>query len=137
MQLYDQVVRPGHGRVLLAPCDVLLADDTVVQPDLIVILGKHTAMIRAKAIHGAPDLLVEILSPSSHTHDRRRKRALYATAGVREYWIVDTRRRRVERLVLGDAAYGRASVHSRRVTAHVLPSLQIELDAVWTPGRTA
>ena len=137
VQFHERLVRPGHGRVMLAPCDVVIADDTVVQPDLIVILAEHTGIIRTKAIHGTPDLLIEILSPSSGTHDRKRKRAIYAAAGVREYWIVDTRRRRIERLVLANGAYGRASIHTRRIRAHVLPALQIDLDQIWNAGRTS
>ncbi|MBK8100894.1 MAG: Uma2 family endonuclease [Planctomycetes bacterium] len=135
VQFHDRLVRPGHGRVMLAPCDVVLAEDTVVQPDLVVVLAERTAIIRSKAIHGTPDLLIEILSPSSDAHDRKRKRAIYAAAGVREYWIVDTRRRRIERLTLVNGGYGRASIHSRRIRAHVLPVLQIELDQIWNAGR--
>ena len=78
-------------QVFFAPTDVRLnadtKDDTVVQPDLLVVCDK--SKIDNKGIIGAPDLIVEILSPSTASHDTIRKFMLYLNAGVREYWIVD------------------------------------------------
>ncbi|MBN1242486.1 MAG: Uma2 family endonuclease [Spirochaetales bacterium] len=81
---------------MLSPVDVLLprrpADsddevDTVVQPDLIVVCDP--SKVRDKFVRGAPDLVVEILSPSTSGKDQREKFRVYEEAGVREYWIVD------------------------------------------------
>ena len=78
--------------VLVAPFDVCLnakgdEDDTVVQPDLIVVCDK--SKIEKKRCNGAPDLIIETLSPSTSRHDRIIKLNKYLQAGVREYWIAD------------------------------------------------
>ena len=79
-------------KVFAAPCDVCLnglsdSDDTVVQPDILVVCDD--SKIDDKRCNGAPDLIIEILSPASINHDRFRKLNKYLKAGVREYWIVD------------------------------------------------
>ena len=89
-------IRKNNGlcRVIPSPVDVQLDNDgrTMVQPDLVVICDRDK--IRRK-IHGAPDLVVEITSPSSSSKDRRIKMQKYAYAGVREYWIVDPYKKKV------------------------------------------
>ncbi|MBI4864199.1 MAG: Uma2 family endonuclease [Candidatus Riflebacteria bacterium] len=91
--LYDIVKRfvrdRSLGKVLFAPLDVILADDSVVQPDLIFISGARSPAIVGRWIHGAPDLVVEVLSKSTSRKDRLVKRQLYADYGVKEYWLVD------------------------------------------------
>ena len=90
------------GRVFHAPYDVLFTDTDVVQPDLLFV-SKERYHIRTPAnIQGAPDLAVEILSPSSSRRDWHDKRELYARHGVREYWIVDPTNRIVSVLQLRD-----------------------------------
>ena len=73
-------------RILYAPIDVYLGEDTVVQPDLIVVCEPDK--LQKKGCVGAPDLVVEILSPSTAKTDWQDKYKLYEAAGVREYWIV-------------------------------------------------
>lgn len=82
--------------VWLSPCDVRLDRDnyTMIQPDLFVICGDHEAP-GAVRFEGAPDLVVEIVSPSSVKRDKYTKLHKYADAGVREYWIVDPKKRKV------------------------------------------
>ncbi len=77
----------GSCALFFAPVDVVLGPDTVVQPDLVVVCDP--AKITHRAIEGAPDLVVEILSPSTALNDRRTKRALYEAARVPEYLLVD------------------------------------------------
>ena len=77
------------GRVLFAPLDVLLSAHDLVQPDLIFIASERREIIRRTRVEGPPDLVLEVLSPSTRQTDQVRKAALYATAGVREYWLVD------------------------------------------------
>ncbi len=77
------------GRVLTAPLDVILSRRIVVQPDLIFIAKARRKELIQERIVGAPDLLVEILSPTSSQRDLNQKRKLYARHGVQEYWIVD------------------------------------------------
>jgi Uma2 family endonuclease len=68
-------------------------DRTIVEPDLIVLCDREK--LKRKRIFGAPDLLVEILSPSSHSKDTFWKNSKYQKAGVREYWMVDPEKRKV------------------------------------------
>lgn len=77
------------GIVLTAPLDVILAPNVVVQPDLLFIAEARRAQLIRERIHGAPDLVVEIISPTSSGRDLHQKRRLYARHGVAEYWIVD------------------------------------------------
>jgi len=85
----------GKCEVYLSPCDVRLDRDnrTMVQPDLLVLCEEYD--IRAKNIDGAPDLTLEILSPSTRSKDMLLKLHKYANAGVREYWIVDPEQKTV------------------------------------------
>jgi Uma2 family endonuclease len=77
------------GEVLYAPIDVYLSDDTVLQPDVVLVASKSAARVEADGIHGPPDLVVEVLSPSTRRLDLGRKDAIYAARGVREAWFVD------------------------------------------------
>lgn len=86
------------GKVFYAPMDVLLAYDTVVQPDLIWVSPDRVDVLVKDIIEGAPDLVVEILSPGTSERDRGIKMQVYARHGVREYWLVDTDARTVEML---------------------------------------
>ncbi len=79
----------GLGEVFSAPYDVQLGEDTVVEPDLVVVLNDRASFIGPDHIAGVPSLVVEILSPSSRRADTVTKRAAYARAGVPEYWLID------------------------------------------------
>ncbi|MBX5477006.1 MAG: Uma2 family endonuclease [Clostridia bacterium] len=86
-ELARQVEDAGLGEVFLAPQDVVLSPDTVVQPDVFVV-GREQATIVGERIQGAPLLVVEVESPSTAERDLTSKRLLYATHGVKEYWFV-------------------------------------------------
>ena len=78
------------GELFFAPCDVVLSDHDVVQPDLLFVSRERAQLLSdGDAVRGAPDLVVEILSPATAGRDRGYKRALYARHGVAEYWLVD------------------------------------------------
>ena len=131
--LVDAVLRPGLGEVYDAPFDVKLREDTVYQPDLLVVLREHADRLRETHVEGAPDLIVEVLSPSTAHLDLWQKRYDYAQAGVREYWIADPDTRRVElyvlegeRLVLAETAQGQGRLRSR-----LLPDLEVDLEALF------
>jgi Uma2 family endonuclease len=87
----------GIGEAIVAPYEVELADDTAVQPDVLVILDDRTAQLTTERLVGPPSLAVEIISYSSKRTDRLQKRALYMEVGVEEYWVVDCELRQVER----------------------------------------
>ncbi len=126
-------------RVFSAPFDIRLdgegAEDddalTVVQPDIVVICDKDK--IDKRGIRGAPDLVVEILSPSSGARDTIEKRALYEKHGVPEYWIVDPETRQVFVLRLKEGRYGDLLIHRREdtLTSLVRPEISIHLAEVF------
>ena len=103
--LVTHVEFAGLGRVFAVPVDVELAPDTVVQPDIVVVLSANLDRITPSRIIGAPDLVVEILSPGTTGYDRREKQDAYARAGVGEYWIVDPGAQTVELLTLEQGGY--------------------------------
>ena len=94
-------------KLYFAPTDVRLnadtMDNTVVQPDLLVVCDK--SKIDKKGIVGAPDMVIEVLSPSSISHDMIRKFMLYLSVNVREYWIVDPETSSAVVNVLKDGTY--------------------------------
>ena len=94
------VIQSLAGRVVTAPLDVFFEGADPVQPDIAVLLPESAAIGAGRGVEGAPDLLIEFLSPTNRGHDLQTKRALYARAGVREYWIVDPISRAVEILEL-------------------------------------
>ena len=84
------ITEHGTGRLFLAPCDVFLSDSNVVQPDLLFVSREREHLLSdGEKVRGAPDLVIEILSPSTADKDRGSKRELYGRHGVAEYWLVD------------------------------------------------
>jgi hypothetical protein len=105
--LLAPVVQSFGGQVVTAPLDTFFQGADPVQPDILLILSGSWAVGGGRGVQGPPDLLVEVLSPSNRGHDLLTKRALYARAGVQEYWIVDPASRTVEILTLDrDAFHG-------------------------------
>jgi Uma2 family endonuclease len=119
--------------VFIAPYDVRLnadgADDTVVQPDVLVVCDKEKST--PKGIVGAPDLVIEVLSPSTKEYDSTLKLDLYLSAGVRECWLVNTEKGRVH---ISSEKEGQIStvVHpwSDPVPVGVFPGFFIDMNAV-------
>ena len=105
MFLLGPVIEALRGWLVTAPFDVFFQGADPVQPDIIVLLPGGIARPSPRGVQGAPDLLVEILSPSNRGHDLLTKRALYARAGVHEYWIVDPTSQTVELLALDRDAF--------------------------------
>src|SRR5213083_1303169 len=77
------------GEVYVAPFDVLLDPSTTVEPDLVFVVRDRLEIVADRGVEGAPDLLVEVLSPGTARRDRVRKLNAYARLGVRHYWLVD------------------------------------------------
>jgi len=98
------------GWVFTAPVGVALPTEPVpLQPDILFVSAARQAIIGKQYIDGAPDLIVEILSPSNWTFDRKEKFQVYQAAGVPEYWIIDYRARTIEIFVLEEGEYALVS----------------------------
>jgi Uma2 family endonuclease len=130
------VRRHRLGKVYLAPLDVVLGEGEeaeVVQPDLLYISPQRQDIIAQKEIRGAPDMVVEVLSPSTAQRDRTLKKKLYAKYGIQEYWLVDPEAQTVEVLTLGQRGYERAGLYTKNETLEspLLVGLRIPLDEVF------
>lgn len=84
------------GQYYHAPIDVVLSDTTIVQPDIIFISRDNMKILTEKNITGSPDLVIEIISPSTAYYDLIEKKEIYERHGVREYWLVDPKKQWVE-----------------------------------------
>lgn len=120
----------GLGRVLPAPFDVELAPNFVVQPDVLVVLNDNLSVLTPSRVVGAPDLVVEIASPSTAGYDRREKQDAYAQAGVREYWIADPATKTIEVLQLQDDQYRSLNVFQNGATlpSTVVPNMPVHVE---------
>ena len=129
-QLYTQIELAGLGLLFDAPYDVQLAPHDILQPDLIVVLKDRPNIVTPTKIKGVPDLVVEIISPSSEANDRKLKRERYEKAGVPEYWIVDPGEQTLEQLVLKDGTY-QLQPAAHEVLPTVIGGVTIRLRDVW------
>jgi Uma2 family endonuclease len=123
-------------RVFVSPYDVRLKDngfdDTVVQPDVFVVCDRNK--ITRTYLNGAPDLVIEIVSPSSGKLDRIIKFKRYQHAGIREYWVVDPADRSVHVYILNGGRYTSFVYDDdEKIPAHVLPGCEIDLADVFPP----
>ena len=120
------------GEVFFAPYDVFLSDE-VTQPDVLFVSNARSGIITEANIQGAPDLVVEVLSPGTARYDQGYKRTLYYRHGVREYWLVDPDTETVEVLTEGDEALTLAGTYNRgeALTSPLLPGLSIDLGPVF------
>src|SRR5258708_14880926 len=105
-RILDEYVRKHKlGEVFYAPLDVILDAGNVIEPDLVFVSTANAGLIQRRGVFGAPDLLIEIVSPSSVRRDRYDKKELYARFGVKEYWIGDPANRTLEILTLKNGRY--------------------------------
>jgi len=123
------------GTVLGAPADILLPGGLAapVQPDVFFISKERLGIIHESQIEGAPDLVLEVLSPSNWLTDRREKFQIYAEGGVREYWIADPKARTVEVFVLRDGAYELLGSFGpgERARSEILPGFEPAIDEIF------
>lgn len=133
-RLFSFVDAGGLGQVVAAPIDVVLSPENVVQPDVLFVVAARSGMIdRNGAVYGAPDLAVEILSPSTAPRDQVLKRKLYGRFGVEEYWIVDPEKQTLEVLTAagsGLETWRRFTVDETLVSP-LLPGLSIGLGDIF------
>ena len=140
-ELFRQLANQLDGqpcRPYIAPVDVRLprtdeadaAIDTVVQPDVLVVCDP--SKIDRRGVRGAPDWLLEVLSPSTAAHDQIAKRRTYERAGVREYWLVHPSDRTLTVYVLDNGQYGRPEIYELKdaTPVGVLPGVSIAWDGL-------
>lgn len=117
-----------------APLDVILSEHDVLEPDLLLVLNEHKDILQ-DWVRGAPDLVVEILSPTTEGRDRTIKLKAYARFGVAEYWIVDPIAQAVEvyRLTADGYCLATTCADARTVDTPLLPGFFLSVAALFKP----
>jgi Uma2 family endonuclease len=126
----------GLGSILDAPYDVVLSRYDVLQPDVLFVTTARKQVIGEKNIQGAPDLVVEVLSPSTEERDRVAKAKRYALFGVREMWLADPDAKTIEVFVNSAEGFRRTALYGEADTARsatVLPGLGFPVAPVFRP----
>jgi Uma2 family endonuclease len=131
--LIRQAEEKDLGEVFNAPYDVILSEETVTQPDILFVRKERLDIVAEANLTGAPDLVVEILSPGTREKDLAVKRKIYARFGVQEYWIVDPETNTVEVLEWKASGYSMIGIYgeSERLASHLLPELALSLAEVF------
>jgi Uma2 family endonuclease len=111
-RILDSYVRTRElGEVRYAPLDVVLSEENVLQPDILFISKERLDIITERNIQGAPDLVIEILSPTTAERDKGLKQKLYAKFGVREYWLVDPDKKAIEVMSFGEGGFESSGIY--------------------------
>jgi Uma2 family endonuclease len=131
--LWSHVHLHGLGEIVTAPVGVVLDDENGLQPDLVYVSRDRLDIITERGIFGAPDLVVEVLSPRTQSRDRGVKMRRYAAAGVPHYWILDHRRRMLEAYELAEQGYELRGKYSGDEVFRpaLFPDLEIPLGDLW------
>lgn len=135
--LHQYAVATKAGKALIAPFDVVLRAERpalVVQPDVLFVCREHIEIVTAANVQGAPDIVVEVLSPSNARLDTIRKLGLYAKYGVREVWFVPLEFDRVETMQLRpDGHYGKPQLFmpGEEVTSPLLPGFAMPVGSLF------
>lgn len=128
--LEDFVKEKRLGEVFVAPYDVILSKHDIVQPDILFVSKKYSHFITEKNLHGPPDLIVEILSPSIEERDLVLKKKLYAVFGIKEYWITDPAKKSVKLFHLGKKGYEEVKT-GNTLKSLVLKGLEIDISNIF------
>jgi Uma2 family endonuclease len=122
-----------RGKLFVAPCDVYFSDDTVVEPDLLVVAQDRLSIVKNDYIEGAPDLIVEVISPTSEERDRGYKFKLYAEQGVKEYWLADYKKRVLQIFGLTSSGFQLAGEFKddEEVASPMFPELRFRVSELW------
>jgi len=120
------------GRIFIAPIDVVLDSENTVQPDIVFVSAANASIVQHRAIFRTPDLIVELISPSSVRRDRYEKQNLYARFGVKEYWIDDPANKSLEILTLKEVRYELhcAAEEKGKLASQVFAGLEFDLTEI-------
>lgn len=120
------------GRVIVAPMDTQLSEVDILQPDILFVSNQRLGIID-KIVNGAPDLVVEILSPSNDTKEMSYKKYVYETAGVQEYWLVNLEKQTITQyeLVENELRWQRTLTKADTLESVVLAGFSLALDTLF------
>lgn len=126
--------RAGYGRGFVAPIGVILSDQSKVEPDALFIRTGREAIITEPAIVGSPDLIIEVISPTSRARDTAIKYQLYARAGVPHYWLIDPDTETVTGYELAGTGEYRVSAEwgsGDRLSSPLFPAITLEVEELF------
>ncbi|RJQ29393.1 MAG: Uma2 family endonuclease [Peptococcaceae bacterium] len=131
--LRDHVEKQKLGLVLFAPFDIVPAENVALQPDVLYLSRERFHLLTGDCLKGAPDLAVEVLSPSSGRRDRLQKSRLYLRYGVREYWVADPAAQTVEVFSAGEKGWLLAGAYGpgEALVSPLLPGLEAPVDGIF------
>ncbi len=131
--LLSRAEAANYGRVYLAPLDVVLDDHNVAQPDLFFITTARLSIVSEQHVPGAPDLVVEVLSPTTRSHDLGTKLGVYARYGVLWYWVVDPLVKTVQTYELREGTYRAAQLleGDQMLSSPLFPGIMTEASTLF------
>jgi Uma2 family endonuclease len=126
------------GRVLHAPCNVMLSGETVIQPDILYVEKNRRGIIGENYLRGAPDLAIEVLSRKASKGDPLAKKKIYGRFQVSEYWAVDLDSNTVETHLWSELGYISAGSYTKsdRLASPLLPELNLPLSRIFQNLRS-
>ena len=132
-RLWQHIRARNLGKIVTSPVGVVLDEGSGVQPDIVFVSTERLHIISERGIEGAPDLVVEVLSPSTRHRDRGVKLRRYAAAKVPHYWMLDPRSRSLEARQLGPDGYEPPTIHGPGSVfePELFPGLTIPIDELW------
>lgn len=133
-ELYTFIKKQSIGKIFFSPIDVFLDDKNIFQPDLLFISEENKNLISDRGIEGAPDLIIEVLSPSNAYLDRNIKKEIYFEKGVKEYWIVDLANQTLEIYTLQQEDKRKPYLYLVKegsVTSTIIPKLKFDVADVF------
>jgi Uma2 family endonuclease len=125
-RLDDFVEENDLGEVRVAAYDVYLDEENAFQPDIVFVAKENIHKIQENGLHGAPDLVIEVLSPSNSSYDKKGKKEIYEKAGVKEYFIIEPYEKAVTFYKLVNDEF-----HEIEQTVGVLRSMLLETDIIF------
>ncbi len=121
------------GEVYYAPIDVYLNEEETYQPDIVFISKERIWIIKEDKIEGAPDMVIEILSPSTAYYDLVHKKDVYARHGVKEYWIVDPMKKKIDvyENKKGEFMLFKKAGKGERINSIIIDGFEVEIDTIF------
>lgn len=131
--LVSFVQEKNLGLTLFAPIDVYLNETNTYQPDILFIAKDRQAIIEPDKINGAPDLVIEILSPSTAYYDLRKKFKVYEKSGVKEYWIIDPEEQSVEVFTLQEGKFmiGQKAEKQGHIQSAIVEGFNVPIETIF------
>jgi Uma2 family endonuclease len=120
-QIRNAVSKQSLGKCIGSPIDVFLDGNNVFQPDIIFLTTPNLSLVKKDGkIHGAPDIVIEVLSPGNENDDRVKKRKVYEACGVKEYFIVNPQSKEVTACYLKNNKFDEAKKIKSRIVSKLL-----------------